>query len=100
MADFVNRELWTADWLRALSFSDAAAQESLRRDYGCTGAFDAWFPLTAEQCFGQAREQALARLQSVEAVTGERPLGQAHLVANDGYSTRKAVSMDYCGWER
>jgi len=42
MTDFVNRELWTKDWLRALSEMDGAAKDSLRPDHGSTGSFDAW----------------------------------------------------------
>jgi hypothetical protein len=97
MADFVNRELWTKDWLRALSEMDGAAEVSLRPDHGSTGSFDAWPAFTAEAMFRAGHKgQALARLRSIDQVTREGPFGQAHLVAEDQHPTRKAVVMDYC----
>ena len=96
MIQFVNRELWTEDWLRALSLSDAAAKDSLRPDHGCTGSFDAWPPFTLEAMFRTGRrEEALQRLWNIASVTREGPFGQAHLVASGGFPTRKAVTMDY-----
>jgi len=96
MSAFVNRELWTEDWLYALSPLDGAAKDSLRPDHGSTGSFDAWPALTAEAMFlVSEREKALKRLRTVDPVTREGPFGQAHDCANDGHPTRKAVSMDY-----
>ncbi len=96
MTAFVERELWTPDWLYALSPLDGAAKESLRPDHGSTGSFDAWPALTAEAMFtvGQ-KEKALAHLHNVGRVSQEGPFGQAHFCASDGRPTRKAVSMDY-----
>ncbi len=101
MNDFVGRELWTKDWLYALSPLDGAAKESLRPDHGSTGSFDAWPALTAEAMFLASRKeqhgkaQALQHLQSIDPVTWEGPFGQAHYCADHGRPTRKAVSMDY-----
>lgn len=96
MTDFVDRELWTENWLYALSPLDGAAKDSLRPDHGSTGSFDAWPALTAEAMFlvGE-REKAVARLRSVDPVNREGPFGQAHYCASDSRPTRKAVSMDY-----
>lgn len=96
MTAFVDRELWTEDWLYALSPLDGAAKESLRPDHGSTGSFDAWPALTAEAMFlvGE-KEKALARLRSLDPATKEGPFGQAHYCANNDHRTRKAVSMDY-----
>jgi len=96
MTAFVNRELWTEDWLYALAPLDGAAKDSLRPDHGSTGSFDAWPALTAEAMFlvGE-KEKAVMCLRSVDPVTKEGPFGQAHYCADDGHPTRKAVSMDY-----
>jgi hypothetical protein len=46
MTDFVKRELFTSDWMRAMSLHDAAAAISDRPDHGPMGAYDGWIPLT------------------------------------------------------
>jgi hypothetical protein len=46
MIAFVKRELFTRDWMRAMSQQDAAAAKSDRPDHGPMGAFDGWIPLT------------------------------------------------------
>jgi hypothetical protein len=91
MNDFVDRELWTPHWLRALSMQDAAAQDSLRPDHGSTGSYDAWPALTAEAMFRVGRKrEALARLRDLEPATHEGPFGQSHDVATQQYPVRKA----------
>jgi hypothetical protein len=70
MISFVTRELWTPEWLYALSPRDRAAGESTRPDHGSTGAYDAWPSLTAEAFFKTGRKvEALERLRSVESAT-------------------------------
>jgi hypothetical protein len=46
MTDFVMRELFTRDWMRAMSLKDAAAAVSDRPDHGPMGAYDGWPALT------------------------------------------------------
>ncbi len=46
MTDFVKRELFMRDWMRAMSLKDAAAARSKRPDHGPMGAYDGWIPLT------------------------------------------------------
>jgi len=48
MVAFVERELLTEKWMRAMSLKDQAAKRSDRPDHGPMGAFDAWPALTAE----------------------------------------------------
>jgi hypothetical protein len=97
MVAFVNRELWTPDWLYALSPLDGAARESTRPDHGSTGAYDAWPALTYEAIFRVGRKsEALERLRSVAPATREGPFGQAHYVATNVYPVRKALDLqDY-----
>ena len=42
MVAFVQRELHTDNWLRALSLQDAAAPQSDRKDHGPYGSYDGW----------------------------------------------------------
>jgi len=97
MISFVNRELWTPNWLYALSPKDRAANESLRSDHGSTGAYDAWPALVAEALFKTGRKaEALDRLRSVVPATREGPFGQAHYVATQSYPVRKSIDLqDY-----
>ena len=46
MTEFVQRELLTPDWMRAMSLKDAAAAISDRPDHGPMGAYDGWPALT------------------------------------------------------
>jgi hypothetical protein len=46
MTDFVKRELFTRDWMRAMSLKDPAAAISDRPDHGPMGAYDGWPALT------------------------------------------------------
>jgi hypothetical protein len=94
MVAFVRNELWTEDWLRALSLSDHEAATATRADHGSTGSYDAWPALTIEAFFRVGREsEALDRLRSLEPATGEGALGQAHYVATELFPVRKAVSF-------
>ena len=98
MIEFVNRELWTSHWLRALSLRDAAATRALRPDHGSIGSYDAWPALTTEAMFRVGRKQeALARLRSLEPATHEGPFGQSHYVATERYPVRKvrAIGQEY-----
>jgi len=79
MTDFVKRELFTSDWMRAMSLKDAAAPISDRPDHGPMGAYDGWIPLTAGTMWrlGFAND-AFAFYCRAAAVTTEGPFAQAH----------------------
>lgn len=94
MIAFANRELWTPNWLRALSLEDAAANVATRADHGSTGSYDAWPALTAEALFMTGRKAvAMDRWRSVEPAVHEGPFGQSHYVATEVYPVRKALSF-------
>jgi len=79
MTDFVKCELFTRDWMRAMSLKDAAATNSDRPDHGPMGAFDGWVPLTVGAMWrlGFPRD-AFDFYCRTTAVTKEGPFTQAH----------------------
>jgi hypothetical protein len=79
MTAFVERELRTKTWMRAMSLQDPAAANSDRPDHGPLGSYDGWPPLTMDvMCrFGMFRS-AVEFLRSTEAVTHEGPFAQSH----------------------
>lgn len=79
MTDFVQRELVSGDWMRAMSLQDASAGAAPRPDHGSTGAYDGWPALSAEVMarFGD-HAQALDMLRRVEPVLREGPFAQSH----------------------
>jgi hypothetical protein len=103
MMEFVSRDLWMGNWMRALALYDESAQKtlstekgrdswlhaewrgpSLRADHGCTGAFDAWPGLTAESFIWLGQPQkATDYLRLIAPVLDEGPFGQSHNVANE-----------------
>lgn len=94
MVAFVRKELWTKDWLRALSLNDREAATATRADHGSTGSYDAWPALTIEAFFLAGRKgEALDRLRSLVPALEEGALGQAHYVATERFPVRKAVSF-------
>lgn len=93
MHDFVERELLTRNWLRALSLKDPAASQSDRPDHGPMGAYDAWPPLTLEaMCILGFRKQALEALRRFEQVTHEGPYSQSHELLGRDYDARARVT--------
>jgi hypothetical protein len=79
MVSFVERELLTDTWMRAMSPADEAAQISDRPDHGPLGAFDAWPALTADtMCQLGAWQSALDFLRRTRAVLNEGTYAQAH----------------------
>jgi hypothetical protein len=46
MTEFVKRELYQRDWMRAMSLQDQAAARSDRPDHGPWGAYDGWVPMS------------------------------------------------------
>jgi len=78
MVGFVERELLTDKWMRAMSLKDKAAEISDRPDHGPMGAFDAWPALTADtMCRLGAWKEALDFVRSTQAVLYEGVYAQA-----------------------
>lgn len=121
MMDSVNRELWTGQWLRALSIEDPSAADtlsdpkimtswesgwpgnSLRADHGFTGSYTAW-PAQVAEAFSRwgRRDRALEMLRAVSPVLEEGPYGQSHYIPTPTRPVRKAFKggQDYfegCG---
>ena len=79
MLGFVDGELVTDHWMRALSLSDRTAAASDRPDHGPYGAFDAWPAMAAEgMLLIGAPDAALDLLGRSASATGEGPFGQAY----------------------
>jgi hypothetical protein len=79
MLRFVEQELMTKYWLRALSLKDPAASRSDRPDHGPMGAYDGWPPLTLEAMHALGfKKEALHCLYRFEKVTHEGPFSQSH----------------------
>jgi len=78
MVAFVQRELLTDKWMRAMSPQDQAAAISDRPDHGPLGAFDAWPALTADtMCELGAWKEAIDFVRSTQAVLYEGVYSQA-----------------------
>jgi len=78
MTSFVEHELFTSDWMRAMSRKDAAAAISDRPDHGPMGAFDGWIPLTASTMWRLGYPaDAFAFYCRTADVTREGPFAQA-----------------------
>jgi hypothetical protein len=93
MVRFVNRELMTKYWMRALSLQDSAAPQSDRPDHGPMGAYDAWPPLTLAVMNGFGhRKDALDALHRFEGVTHEGPFSQSHELLGREYDARARVA--------
>ena len=93
MLRFVEQELMTKYWLRALSLKDPAAAHSDRPDHGPMGAYDAWPPLAlaAMNSLG-FRKEALAALHRFATVTREGPFSQAHELLGREYDAPVRVA--------
>ena len=78
MVAFVERELLTDHWMRAMSPQDKAAAQSDRPDHGPMGAYDAWPALTAESmCQLGAWHGAVEFVRSTQDALDEGVYGQA-----------------------
>ena len=79
MTGFIERELLTKTWMRAMSLQDPAAAHSDRPDHGPMGSYDGWPPLTMDvMCRFGAFDKAVTFLRAVEPVTHEGPFAQSH----------------------
>jgi hypothetical protein len=90
---FVERELMTEHWLRALSLKDPMASRSDRPDHGPMGAYDGWPPLTLAAMirlgYPKAAVEALHRF---ETVTREGPFSQSHELLGRNYDAPVRVA--------
>lgn len=78
MNDFVKRELFMRDWMRAMSMKDDAAKKSDRPDHGPMGAYDGWIPLTVGTMWRLGSPaDAFAFYDRTSVVTKEGPFAQA-----------------------
>lgn len=74
MNNFVETELLTKTWMRAMSLKDPAAAKSDRPDHGPMGSYDAWSPLTMDvMCRFGAFDRAVAFLRATEAISRQGP---------------------------
>eukprot|EP00755_Sulcionema_specki_P030344 Sspe_Gene.94135::Locus_66589_Transcript_2_3_Confidence_0.429_Length_2337::g.94135::m.94135 len=84
MVSFVQRELATSTWTRALSPFDPTQPYISRPDHGTTGAYAAWPAYTIESlCRLGACRFATELLANISTATREGPFGQAHGVPQD-----------------
>jgi hypothetical protein len=79
MNHFVESELLTKTWMRAMSLKDPAAANSDRPDHGPMGSYDGWPPMTMDVLcrFGDFAK-AVAFLRATETITRQGPWAQAH----------------------
>ncbi len=93
MLGFVERDLVTDHWMRALSLNDIAASASNRPDHGPMGAFCSWPPETMRvMCyFGQYR-LALRFLHSCTGVTYEGPFSQSRELLGKSDNSRVRIA--------
>jgi hypothetical protein len=79
MTAFVENELRTKTWMRAMSLKDPAAGKSDRPDHGPLGSYDGWPPLVMDvMCRCGAFDRAVDFLRGTEAMTHEGPFAQGH----------------------
>lgn len=79
MNSFVETELLTKTWMRAMSLKDPAAAKSDRPDHGPMGSYDAWPPMTMDvMCRFGAFDKALAFLRASEVITHQGSYAQSH----------------------
>jgi hypothetical protein len=101
MTGFVERELLTKTWMRAMSLKDSAAAHSDRPDHGPMGSYDGWPPLTMDvMCRFGAFDKAVNFLRAVEPVTREGPFAQSHeFLGPDNRGFDPVVRIAYRGYQ-
>jgi hypothetical protein len=91
MVDFVERELLTDTWMRAMSPEDKAAKKSDRPDHGPMGAYDAWPAFTAEvMCMLGDWKSGVRFLADTQAVLYEGVYGQSREYYGENRADRDA----------
>ena len=94
MVAFVERELITEGWMRAMSLQDAAAPESDRPDHGPMGAYDEWPALTLQGfCKLGYGEKAFDPFYRFEKVTHEGPYAQSHEILGRNWDDPVRVAL-------
>lgn len=100
MVQFVEDELLTNTWMRALSLKDSAADYSDRPDHGPLGAFDGW-PAGTIDAFTQMgfAQRAFEIYKSVYPVTFEGAWSQSHeLWGENKFNKNARVRIPERGW--
>jgi hypothetical protein len=79
MNNFVKRELFTRDWMRAMGLKDPDVPRAVRPDHSYTGSYDGWIPLTTAAMWrlGDTQDAYDFYCRTAE-VTKEGPFAQAH----------------------
>ncbi|MFK2113180.1 hypothetical protein ACIXIO_07550 [Bacteroides fragilis] len=79
MNRFVESELLTKNWMRAMSLKDPAAAMSDRPDHGPMGSYSGWPPMTMDvMCRFGDFDKAIEFLRATEAITHEGSWAQSH----------------------
>jgi hypothetical protein len=79
LINFAKRELFTKDWMRAMSLKDPNYPRATRPDHSYTGSYDGWVPLTAAAMWRLGgTHDAYAFYCRAAEVTREGPFAQAH----------------------
>jgi len=79
MNAFVKRELFTRDWMRAMSLKDESAETTKRADHGPTGSYDVWPALTIRTMWRLGDPKAAYDFYCrTSVVTREGSFTQAH----------------------
>ena len=101
MIAFVEKELRTKTWMRAMSLKDPAAAKSDRPDHGPLGSYDGWPPLAIDvMCRFGAFDKAVDFVRSVEAVTHEGPFAQGHEFLGPNQRGYDPITRIACrGWQ-
>ncbi len=93
MLRFVERDLVTDHWMRALSLDDIAASASNRPDHGPMGAFCSWPPETMRvMCYFGRYRMALRFLHSCTGVTYEGPFSQSRELLGKSDNSRVRIA--------
>jgi hypothetical protein len=91
MNAFVQNELFTRDWMRAMSLRDEAAPITKRADNGPQGAYDGVIPATVATMWRLGdRESAYDFYRRTSVVTREGPFTQAHEFYGPTWDTKDA----------
>lgn len=79
MNQFVEKELLTSNWMRAMSLQDSVALSSDRPDHGPKGSYAAWPAMTMDiMCRFGFFDKALSFLHATEEVTHQGSYAQAY----------------------
>ena len=98
MNNFVQKELFMRDWMRAMSLKDPSASVTNRTDHGPYGSYDVWLPLTISTMWRLGDPNtAYDFYRRVAVVTSEGSFTQAHEFfgpTRDAYDAPVRISND------